>query len=84
MLAAAERPIFYTGGGVINSGPQASALLRELAVLLIVEQVIQPLEERLAVVVGEGFIGARKISEAGEAGDGDARPGRDGACATLQ
>ena len=33
MLAAAERPIFYTGGGVINSGAQASALLRELAAL---------------------------------------------------
>ncbi|WP_028055945.1 acetolactate synthase 3 large subunit [Sphingobium bisphenolivorans] len=31
MLAAAERPIFYTGGGVINSGPEASALLREIA-----------------------------------------------------
>ena len=30
MLAAAERPIFYTGGGVINSGPEASALLRRL------------------------------------------------------
>jgi acetolactate synthase I/II/III large subunit len=26
----AERPIFYTGGGVINSGPAASQLLREL------------------------------------------------------
>ncbi len=33
MLAKAERPIFYTGGGVINSGPKASALLRELAEL---------------------------------------------------
>jgi len=33
MLAAAERPIFYTGGGVINSGPEASRLLRELAAL---------------------------------------------------
>ncbi len=31
MLAAAERPILYTGGGVINSGPGASQLLRELA-----------------------------------------------------
>ena len=31
MLAAAERPILYTGGGVINSGPGASLLLRELA-----------------------------------------------------
>jgi acetolactate synthase-1/2/3 large subunit len=31
MLAAAERPIFYTGGGVINAGPAASQLLRELA-----------------------------------------------------
>ncbi|MHA7874503.1 acetolactate synthase 3 large subunit [Roseivivax sp.] len=26
----AERPVFYTGGGVINSGPAASQLLREL------------------------------------------------------
>ncbi|AEG48263.1 acetolactate synthase, large subunit, biosynthetic type [Sphingobium chlorophenolicum L-1] len=33
MLAAAERPIFYTGGGVINSGPEASELLREIAAL---------------------------------------------------
>jgi acetolactate synthase-1/2/3 large subunit len=24
-----RRPIFYTGGGIINSGPAASALLRE-------------------------------------------------------
>ena len=31
MLAAAERPIFYTGGGVINAGPAASQMLRELA-----------------------------------------------------
>ena len=30
MMAAAKRPIFYTGGGVINSGPNASTLLREL------------------------------------------------------
>jgi acetolactate synthase-1/2/3 large subunit len=30
MIAAAKRPVFYTGGGVINSGPAASALLREL------------------------------------------------------
>ena len=33
MLAAAERPIFYTGGGVVNSGPEASTLLREIAAL---------------------------------------------------
>jgi acetolactate synthase-1/2/3 large subunit len=31
MLAAAERPVLYTGGGVINSGPAASQLLQELA-----------------------------------------------------
>ncbi len=31
MIAAAERPVFYTGGGIINSGPGASQLLRELA-----------------------------------------------------
>ncbi len=30
MLAEAKRPVFYTGGGVINSGPEASHLLREL------------------------------------------------------
>jgi acetolactate synthase-1/2/3 large subunit len=30
MMAAAKRPIFYTGGGIINSGPEASRLLREL------------------------------------------------------
>ena len=30
MLSAAKTPVFYTGGGVINSGPEASALLREL------------------------------------------------------
>jgi acetolactate synthase-1/2/3 large subunit len=29
-MASAKRPIFYTGGGVINSGPKASQLLREL------------------------------------------------------
>jgi acetolactate synthase-1/2/3 large subunit len=30
LLANAKRPIFYTGGGVINSGPKASQLLREI------------------------------------------------------
>jgi acetolactate synthase I/II/III large subunit len=29
LLASAKKPIFYTGGGVINSGPKASQLLRE-------------------------------------------------------
>ncbi|MQQ07413.1 acetolactate synthase 3 large subunit [Epibacterium sp. SM1979] len=29
-IEKAERPVFYTGGGVINSGPAASQLLREL------------------------------------------------------
>jgi len=33
MMAAAKRPILYTGGGLINSGPQASQALRELAAL---------------------------------------------------
>jgi acetolactate synthase-1/2/3 large subunit len=31
LLARAKRPILYTGGGVINAGPKASALLRALA-----------------------------------------------------
>ncbi len=30
LLADARAPIFYTGGGVINSGPRATELLREL------------------------------------------------------
>src|SRR5512143_3821751 len=30
LMINAKRPIFYTGGGVINSGPLASARLREL------------------------------------------------------
>ncbi len=30
MIAGAERPVLYTGGGVINSGPRASELLRQL------------------------------------------------------
>ena len=31
LMMAAERPVFYTGGGVINAGDRASKLLRELA-----------------------------------------------------
>jgi len=31
LIEKAERPIFYTGGGVVNSGPAASQLLCELA-----------------------------------------------------
>lgn len=33
MIAKARRPILYTGGGVINSGPRAAELLREFAKL---------------------------------------------------
>src|SRR6202045_3857604 len=33
MMRQAKRPLFYTGGGVINSGPEASHLLRELVKL---------------------------------------------------
>ena len=33
MMKNSSRPIFYTGGGVINSGPKASKLLRELVSL---------------------------------------------------
>jgi acetolactate synthase-1/2/3 large subunit len=31
LMAQAKKPVFYTGGGVVNSGPQAATLLRELA-----------------------------------------------------
>lgn len=30
-MKTAKRPLFYTGGGIINSGPEASELLRRLA-----------------------------------------------------
>lgn len=31
LLASAKRPVFYTGGGIINAGPKASEALRKLA-----------------------------------------------------
>ena len=33
LIATAKKPLFYSGGGVINSGPKASQLLRELVAL---------------------------------------------------
>src|SRR5471032_878288 len=33
LIAAAERPVIYSGGGVINAGPQASEALRSFAAL---------------------------------------------------
>lgn len=33
LILSAKRPVFYVGGGVINSGPRASELLRKLAKL---------------------------------------------------
>ncbi len=33
LMANAKKPLFYTGGGIVNSGPEASKLLRELVKL---------------------------------------------------
>jgi len=33
LLAGAKKPIIYSGGGIINAGPEASRLLRELVAL---------------------------------------------------
>ena len=33
LMSQSSKPIFYTGGGVVNSGPKASELLRELVSL---------------------------------------------------
>jgi acetolactate synthase-1/2/3 large subunit len=33
LMARAKRPLFYTGGGVVNSGPHAATLLREFVKL---------------------------------------------------
>ena len=30
LMANAKKPVFYTGGGIINAGPEASQLIREL------------------------------------------------------
>ena len=29
LMSKASKPVFYTGGGVINSGPKASELLKD-------------------------------------------------------
>ena len=34
LIAKAKRPVFYTGGGVINSGPKASEALRKFAAMV--------------------------------------------------
>lgn len=34
LIAGARRPILYTGGGIINAGPQASRLLRDFQTLV--------------------------------------------------
>jgi acetolactate synthase-1/2/3 large subunit len=33
LIATAKKPVFYTGGGIINAGPEASEHLREFAAL---------------------------------------------------
>ncbi|WP_062113983.1 acetolactate synthase 3 large subunit [Aureimonas sp. AU40] len=33
LMKSAKRPVFYTGGGVINSGPHASQVLREIVAM---------------------------------------------------
>jgi len=33
LMATAKKPVFYTGGGVINAGPEAAAALRELVAM---------------------------------------------------
>ncbi len=33
LMASAKKPVFYTGGGIINAGPKASKLLREFVEL---------------------------------------------------
>lgn len=33
LMASAKRPVFYTGGGIVNAGTEASKLLRELVKL---------------------------------------------------
>jgi len=33
LIGNAKRPVFYTGGGIVNAGPRASALLRQFVAL---------------------------------------------------
>ncbi len=54
MMAAAKRPVFYTGGGVINAGPAASTLLRELVALTGFPGHLDPDGPRRLSGVGQG------------------------------
>ncbi len=64
LIETAERPVFYTGGGVINSGSAASQLLREF-----VDATGFPITSTLM------GLGAYPASGKGLAGDArDARP----------
>ncbi len=67
-MEQAERPVFYTGGGVINSGPAASQLLREL-----VEATGFPITSTL---MGLGAYPAQRQALAGHAGDARALRGQ--------
>ena len=45
LMSKASKPVFYTGGGVINSGPKASELLRELVSLNWISYYINPFKD---------------------------------------
>ncbi len=60
MMETAERPVFYTGGGVINSGPRASQLLREF-----VAETDFPITSTL---MGSGLLSGQRQELAGHAG----------------
>jgi hypothetical protein len=60
LLASAKRPVIYSGGGVINSGPEASKLLREL-----VEVTGFPITSTLM------GLGALMVSAQAQPGDGE-------------
>ncbi len=69
-IEKAERPVFYTGGGVINSGPAASQLLRELVEATGFPDHLDP--------DGTGRLSGLRQALAGDAGDARALRGQHG------
>ena len=61
MMAEAKRPVFYTGGGLINAGPAASRTLRELVDLTGFSRHLDP--------DGAGRLSGLPAGMAGHAGD---------------
>ena len=64
LMETAERPVFYTGGGVINSGPAASQLLREFVEATGIPFLTTQLGKGVIDECHEMFVGCAALSAA--------------------